>query len=130
MDNIIPKTISKKQASDTGMAVILILLIVGFWTKNMLYFKLAVPVTVLNMTVPMLYYPLAIVWLGFSNLLGSIVSKILLTVVFFIVVFPMGVFRKLLGKDPLQLNGFRKAKNSVMKDREHTFSSKDIERPY
>lgn len=128
--NYFPKTISKKQASDTGMAAVLILLLIGFFTENNLYYKIAIPVLIMNMTYPMFYYLLAIVWLGFSQLLGTVVSKIILTIVYVFMVIPVGVFRRLIGKDSLQLSEFKKGTNSVMKKRDYTFSSKDIEHPY
>ena len=128
--NYFPRTISKKQASDTGMAAVLILLLIGLFTQNNLYYKIAIPVLVINMTFPMFYYLFAIIWLGFSQLLGTIVSKIILTIVYVIMVIPIGVFRRLLGKDSLQLSEFKKGNNSVMQTRDYNFLSKDIEKPY
>ena len=125
-----PMVISKKQATDTGMAFVLILLLIGFFTQNDLYYKLSIPVLIIAMTFPMIYYPLAVIWLGFSQLLGAIVSKIVLTIIYIVVVLPMGLFRRLLGKDSLQLSNFKKDKSSVMKSRNHDFLSKDIENPY
>ena len=125
-----PRTISKKQASDTGMAAVLILLLIGLFTHNNLYYKIAIPVLVINMTFPMFYYLFAIIWLGFSQLLGTIVSKIILTIIYFIMVIPVGVFRRLLGKDSLQLSEFKKGNNSVMQTRDYNFLSEDIEKPY
>ncbi len=125
-----PRTISKKQASDTGMAAVLILLLIGLFTHNNLYYKIAIPVLVINMTFPMFYYLFAIIWLGFSQLLGTIVSKIILTIIYFIMVIPVGVFRRLLGKDSLQLSEFKKGTKSVMHTRDYTFLSEDIEKPY
>ena len=79
--NYFPKTISKQQASDTGMAIVLILLLVGFFSQNSFYYKIAIPVLIINMAFPMFYYLFAIIWLGFSQLLGIVVSKIILTIV-------------------------------------------------
>ncbi len=124
------QNISKKQASDTGMAMVLILLLIGFLSENNLYFKIAIPVLIVNMTIPMFFYPTAIVWLGFSQLLGTVVSKIILTIVYIILVVPLGIFRRLLGKDTLQLGDFKKDSRSVMKTRNFVFSSKDIEHPF
>lgn len=125
-----PRTISKKQASDTGMAAVLILLLIGLFTHNNLYYKIAIPVLVINMTFPMFYYLFAIIWLGFSQLLGTIVSKIILTIIYFIMVIPVGVFRRLLGKDSLKLSEFKKGNKSVMQTRDYNFLSEDIEKPY
>ncbi len=95
------ENISNKQASDTGMAVVLILLLIAFFTKTTLYYKIAIPVLIVNMTYPKFFYPLAIVWLGFSELLGTIMSKIILTIVYVVLVVPVGLVRRLLGKDAL-----------------------------
>ena len=128
--NYFPRTISIKQASDTGMAAVLILLLIGFFTQNNIYYKIAIPVLVINMTFPMFYYPFAIIWFGFSRLLGTIMSKIILTIIYIIMVIPIGVFRRLLGKDSLKLSEFKKGNNSVMQTRDYNFSSDDIEKPY
>jgi len=128
--NYFPRTISKKQASDTGMAAVLILLLIGLFTQNNIYYKIAIPVLIMNMTFPMFYYPFAIIWLGLSQLLGTIVSKIILSIVYFVMVVPTGLFRRIIGKDSLQLSKFKKANTSVMQTREYNFSSEDIENPY
>lgn len=128
--NYFPITISTKQASDTGMALVLLLLLIGLFTHNNLYYKIAIPVLVINMTYPLFYYPVAFIWLGFSQLLGTIVSKIILTIIYLILVIPVGVFRRLVGKDSLQIFQFKKGNKSVMRIRNYTFVSKDIENPY
>ena len=128
--NYFPRTISKKQASDTGMAAVLILLLIGLFTQNNIYNKIAIPVLIMNMTFPMFYYPFAIIWLGLSHILGTIVSKIILSIVYFVMVVPTGLFRRIIGKDSLQLSKFKKTSTSVMQTRDHNFSSEDIENPY
>ena len=128
--NYFPKKISKKQASDTGMALVLILLLIGLFTQNNLYYKIAIPVLIINMIFPMFYYLFAIIWLGFSQLLGSVVSKIILTIIYFIILLPIGIIRRLLGKDSLQLSEFKKGTGTVMKSRDYNYSSNDIEKPY
>ena len=72
----------------------------------------------------------AVVWLGLSHIIGTIVSKILLTVVFFVIVVPVATARRLMSKDTLQLRKFKKGTESVMKMRDHVFASVDIEKPY
>jgi hypothetical protein len=125
-----PNTISKKQASDTGMAMMLILLLIGLISGNNLYYKISIPVLIINMTIPMFFYPFAIVWFGFSQLLGTIVSKIILTVVYVIMVIPLGLVRRAFGKDSLQLSEFKKDTGSVLRTRNVVFTSEDIEKPF
>ena len=65
-----------------------------------------------------------------TRLIGLVVSKILLSVIFFFVVTPMGLIRRMLGKDSLQLNEWKKGDGSVMKERNHTFQAQDLEKPF
>lgn len=123
-------SITKKQSSDTGMAMILILLIIAVLTENNIYLLISIPALIINMTFPNFYYPIAIVWFGISHLIGTILSKSILTIVFVLMVIPIGLIRKLLMIDSLHLKEFKKAKTSVMKIRDYSFSAIDIEKPY
>jgi hypothetical protein len=129
-EKVFPKSISKKEASDTGMAMTLICLLLGYFTKNVIYYKIAIPVLVMNMAFPMFYYPFAMVWLGLTNLLGMVVSKVLLSVVYILFLMPMGMIRRAMGKDSLNLTGFKKSKDSVMITRDIEFTANDIKNPY
>jgi hypothetical protein len=126
----IQRSISKSQAEGTGMAMVLILLLIGHYTNAILYFKIAVPALLVTMTIPKLYYPLAIVWFTLSNLLSKVMPTIILTVVYALLVTPLGLVRKLLGHDQLQLRQWKKSSESVMKIRNHTYSSLDLDKPY
>jgi len=59
-----------------------------------------------------------------------VVLRVLLTVVFFAVVFPVGFIRRMLKKDSLQLREFGRGKGSVMKVRDHLYVPADIDKPY
>lgn len=129
-EKIFPKSISKKEASDTGMAMTLICLLLGYFTKNVLYYKVAIPVLVMTMAFPMFYYPFAMIWLGLTNLLGIVVSRILLSVVYVLFLLPVGVIRRAMGKDSLNLTGFKKGSSSVMITRNIEFKADDIKNPF
>jgi hypothetical protein len=127
---LIPSSISKTQAEGTGMAMVLILLLIGHYTNTAIYFKIAVPCLLVTMTIPKLYYPMAIVWFTLSNLLSKVMPTIILTIVYALLVTPLGLLRKLLGHDELQLRQWKKSSQSVMKNRNHTYSSLDLDKPY
>jgi Saxitoxin biosynthesis operon protein SxtJ len=130
LDKIVPKSISKKEASDTGMAMTLICLLLGAYTKNNSFFIAAIPALVINMAFPMFYYPFAMVWLTLTNLLGAVVSKVLLSVVYILILMPAGIIRRSMGKDALNLKGFKKNTSSVMVVRDHEFTANDIKNPF
>jgi hypothetical protein len=124
------RKITKDQSRDTGMAMVLLLLLVDIRGKHGHVLFAALALQVLNMTVPQVYRPIAVLWLGLSDLLGAVVSKILLSIVFFVIVVPIGVLRRLAGKDSLKLRAFKAGKDSVMVERNHTFIGRDLERPF
>jgi hypothetical protein len=128
--DIFPTSVTKKEESDTGMAITLIFLLLGYFTKKVIWYKLAIPFLVINMAFPRFYYPFAIVWLGLTKLLGMIVSRVLLSVVYIFFLLPVGVIRRMTGKDSLNLTGFKKGKNSVMINRDIEFTANDIKNPF
>ena len=124
------RAITKEQSKDTGMAMVLLLLLASGAFKREILVTVAMIALIVDMTVPRLYRPVAVLWLGLSHLLGTVVSKILLTLVFFGVVTPIGLARKLLGFGSLRLRDFKSDETSVMIVRNHIFTGKDIEKPY
>jgi hypothetical protein len=55
---------------------------------------------------------------------------VLLTAVFYAVVTPSGLLRRLFGRDALQLRAFKTSEASVLHERRHRFVAADLENPY
>lgn len=120
----------KDQAKDTGMALVLILLVAGrLWPADYL-FPATVAALLLNMTCPGLYYQPARLWFGLSHYLGGFASRVLLTAVFFLVVTPMGLIRRFCGADPMQRRRWKDGAGSLFTDRSHLYDKNDIEKPF
>ena len=126
----IPKTISPDQAKDTGMAMVLICLLIAFFGQKQQLAGIAILLLLINMICPKIYKPVAKIWLGLSHLLGTIISMVLLSIIFFGLVMPVGLVRRLIGKDSLQIKKWKKGRDSVFKARDHEFTSEDITHPY
>jgi len=120
----------RRMAGDTGMAMTLILLLVMLFTKQQRLLVPAIAVLVLAMSWPMAFAPLSRVWFGLSHLLGGIVSRVLLTVVFYLVATPVGLFRRMLGKDSMKRKIWKQGAASVFVVRNQTYTAVDLERPY
>ena len=69
----------------------MLLLIVFLTTKRTGLVGAALVLHVVTMTAPR---PVAGLWLGFSHFLGTVVSKILLSAVFLLVVVPVGIVKR------------------------------------
>jgi hypothetical protein len=137
MNNIAAK--SKKQknkvstlhhAKDTGMAIALLCLIVWLNTKKTVAVIISLCILVITMTIPGLLIPVARLWFGFAGALGKVTSKILLTIIFFTAVVPVGAVRKWVGLDSLRLKAFKKKAGSGFIDRNHEFVSDDVLKPF
>jgi len=124
------KKVTKDQSRDTGMAMVLLLLLLAVSPKRHGFLIAAIVVHIVNMIAPQIFRPIAVIWLGLSNLLGEVVPKVLLSIVFFLVVTPIGILRRLAGKDALKLRVFKGGQDSVMLERNHLFIGRDLERPY
>ncbi len=123
-------TIGRDQAKDTGMAMVLICLILYFVFDSQKFVLAAALILLTNMIWPSIFIPLAKVWFGLASVMGTVVSKVILTVLFFVLVTPMGVIRRLSGSDSMQLKNWKKDNSSVFVVRDHTFETDELEKPY
>ena len=121
---------TKEQAKDTGMAMVLICLLLGYWGKFPKYLPVSLVLLILTMAWPNAFRPLAVLWFGLSHLLSSVVSRVVLTVLFFVLVTPIGVIRRWMGADALQLKKWKQGQDSVFVVREGPVQGKDLANPY
>jgi hypothetical protein len=119
-----------EQAKDTGMAMVLICLLLGYWDKFPKFLPVSLVLLLITMVWPNAFRPLAVLWFGLSHLLSSVVSRVILTVVFFLIVTPVGLIRRLFGADALQLKKWKKSQDSVFVTREGVIQEKDLLNPY
>lgn len=130
LQELLPKKIERSQARDTGMAMVLISLILALWLGESLYVKLATALLVVTMVAPALFKPLGYVWFGLAHLMGTVMSKVLLFIVYLLIVTPVGLLRKASGKDPMQMKKWKKDHSSVFTNRALRYTAHDIEKPY
>ena len=67
--------------------------------------------------------PLNIVWVKFGELLGRIIAPIVMAIIYFIIVTPIGLFMRLIGKDLLNIK-FSKANTYWIKRKKKIGSMK------
>jgi hypothetical protein len=130
LKKIIKVEIDVNRARDTGMALVLILLLLELFLGGLIYLKIALLVLVVNMIVPQIFIPLAYMWFGLAHILGTFASKILLFVVYALFVLPIGLIRKAMGKDVMLIKKWKQNQESVFKTRNHLYTASDIEKPY
>ena len=82
------------------------------------------------MLYPNIFRPLSKLWFGLSYLMGSVMAKVIMAILFFILVTPIGVLRRIIGYDPMQLKKWKKGNSSVFIIREKIIQSEDLGNPY
>jgi polyferredoxin len=127
---LIKMKVSDAQCKDSGLALVLIALILAMTFSPYYFLPIGTGLLVVTMSVPTLFRPFARVWFGFSHALGTIVSRILLTLLFYGLVTPVGCIRRVLGKDSMQLKKWKRGQVSVFHDRDHLFTRQDLDHPY
>lgn len=108
----------KKEHVNSGLALLLLTLIIGVWLDHQqLAILIAIAEVLILLIAPVILYPFTFIWLNISDLLGRIMSKIILTAIFIVFVCPVAIARRAMGKDSLMLKKFKSSDSSVFTDR-------------
>ena len=92
-----------------GILFSIVFAIIAFWpTINGNPLRLwSIPISVIFLVLGLLnsklLNPINIVWVKFGELLGRIIAPIVMAIIYFIIVTPIGLFMRLIGKDLLNL---------------------------
>jgi hypothetical protein len=124
--NISGPDISKEQTKEFGILIVLVTSVLALYSgKNNLLVVVSI-LALLTLLCPVIFYPFAVIWFGFSKWMGKISTGILLGVVFFIIVIPVGLIRKMMQLDALKIKQFKKTTGTVMINREHIYEGSDL----
>ncbi|HEY4156373.1 MAG TPA: hypothetical protein VGM24_13120, partial [Puia sp.] len=95
--------VTRKQCGEAGLAAVLIALILALHFKKELYVVLAFVFTLITLTIPLILYPFALLWFGLAKWLNRISTTVMMALVFFLVVVPVGILRKRMGRDRMKI---------------------------
>jgi predicted membrane protein len=126
MENNVDPSLTKKQSVEFGLLSILITLLLAVFNNNISIVAAAIVLVLITMLLPITLYPFAWLWFKLVKVMSIFGPVIMLSIIFYLVVIPMGAFRKLLGKDSLRRKEFKKDTQSVMQTRDHLYSTEDF----
>ena len=106
----------------TGMTVFF------FLTDRKEFLYVGLGVSVLGLAIPFVGKYIHLGWMGIAKVLGFVNSHIILGAIFFAILTPLALLRRLSKKDLLQLR--KKSSGSYFSDREHKYESTDLENPW
>lgn len=122
--------VSDIQIRETGILFGVISVFLGMYTTDKFWFFIAIGLLLVTLLIPILFKPLAFLWFGFSKALGWVTSRIVLLVIFWGLVTPMGLIRKAMGKDSMRLHQFKIGGKTAFTERIHEFTASDLKYPF
>ena len=105
-----------------GIVFFVFFLLISLWlflnNKTLVYWPLTISIVflILGLLNAKILTPLNKAWIKFGEILGSIISPLVMGIIFFGIVTPTGLFLKLIGKDVLKLKQNKKNTYWIEKD--------------
>ena len=105
-----------------GIVFFVFFLLISIWlflnNKTLVYLPLIISIVflILGLLNAKILTPLNKAWIKFGEILGSIISPLVMGIIFFGIVTPTGLFLKLIGKDVLKLKQNKKNTYWIEKD--------------
>jgi hypothetical protein len=106
----------------TGMTVFFLI------TKRVEFLYVGGGLSVIGLAIPIAAKYIHLGWMGLAKVMGFINSHIILSIIFFLVLTPLALTRRLGRKDGMQLR--KKKDGSYYSDRNRTYQSDDLKNPW
>ena len=124
------KEFKKLQRKGLGALIALGFLIGFLFTNKLGYIHLAIAFLGVTLIADILLWPLAFLWFGLAGYLHNFMSKVILFILFYVIVTPVGLIQRFIGKDLLVMRQWKKHKETFFIERNHLVVKKDLENPY
>ncbi len=120
------------QCRDTALAFAFLSLLIWFFTENINFIYATMVIVLWAMVWPNSWKWPARLWFGLSHVLGFFMSKVLLSIIYMLILMPVALVRRIMGKDSMRLKSYKSADSakSAFVIREHTYKKEDLENPY
>ena len=118
------QSMNKEEIRKAQLVIVTGLLLLYFLFKKAPLLNISLILGLIFLFVPFIGNWIVSLWFKLAGVLGWINSRILLSIVYFIFLIPLSFIFKLFNKDPLSL---KKPPSSLYTDRNHTYTSKDLE---
>jgi hypothetical protein len=118
-----------KWIRDTGLVFAAFFLLIGTLRHSGWALWLSLAFLVVLLFVPKVLTPLAWVWLKVAEILGLVMNKVFFGLVFYIVVVPVGLLRRILKGDARDL-ALQPDRETAFVERGKTVEAADLAKPY
>ncbi len=115
---------TREKQIETCLVIVTGLLIFWLIYHVKVLVTIAVAVGIIGAFIPSLARWIHWAWYKLAEVMGFVMSKVLLSLVFFVFLFPISLIYRMFNKDTLQL---KKKAGSYWTVREHSYTGKDLE---
>jgi hypothetical protein len=124
------RNLSTTQVFGSGLALILLSLLLYIFLENQIFLNISLGLTIFLMIWPAPFKYFGYLWFAFGEALGYVVSRIILSVVYIVLVIPVGLMKRAKISRNMKLNVFKRDTASVFIPRDYNFSDKDFDKPF
>lgn len=124
--HIILILMKNKTGYDTALSIVLLLSIIYFISGKPLFTYIGFALGVLTLLSDTINYYVSYIWKRMLAVLGTVNAHVILSLVFFIVLFPIAALYRLFNKDPLNL----KKSDSAFVVKDKAYEAADLENPW
>lgn len=122
----------RKFGITVGSVILIISLLLFYWDKSiwLWLFVVADFLIIAGILSPIILLPLQKFWMTLAVLLGFVMTRVILSVLYYIIITPIGIVTKLIGKDFLSLKIDKSAKTYWNYRMEKEYQKIDTERQF
>ncbi len=119
---------TKEKNQETILAIVLGLLVIWFFTKIQVLLVVSLCLVIVGLFSQWVSGWITFLWLKLSHVMGYVMSRVILSAIFFLFLFPIALLSRLFKKDLMQL---KKTKGtSYYHERNHQYLKDDLENPW
>ena len=118
---------SRTKVLETFVVLIGACLVIYLIKEVKLVIYLGIGLAFIGLFVPKLARWIHYLWFKLADILGFFMSRLILSVVFFLLLSPIALLYRIVGKDPLKL---KKPEKTNWSERNSMYQAKDLENPW
>lgn len=119
---------SQEKKYETILAIVLGLLVISLFTNAKALVIASAILAFVGLMIPMVSGWITWLWLKISHVMGWVMSKVIMSIVFYLVLFPISVLAKLSKKDQLKLK--KSNEPTYYTTRNYQYSPEELENPW
>lgn len=114
------------ECRDTALALTFLLMLVWYFAQNVWFAYAAMALLLLAMVWPGSLSLPARLWFGLSHVLSLVMNKVILGLLYFLVLLPIALIRRVMGKDAMRLRQWKNGADSLFVVRDHVYGKDDL----